>query len=352
MNTLKGLAALILLITLALPAVAQRNSSLTILKVLNTAEHSNPTLQAQELQLKNARVSFERSMASSDARIDRMDARLQWDRAHLTFNQGKANQLLSIAETYVELQQANENISNLKRRLRLAHDDLKKATERVAIGAASPVEEIQTKVSVLNAKLSLASARNARQFNILPTFSEDSGIDVNILSSAILASNPPEVPDIGTLDTYLSTTITREENDHAARQLEIADLNLQLLSSTSTSILDLQTAANTVTSSQAEVLNTTSTLQSSTASAYASAQQALGTAELRELQLELQSENTRRTKKQHSAGLLTDSQLASSELDRVEAIHSLQAANWTAYFSWVRLHRAAGTDLLGIWATR
>ena len=352
MNMRKGLTALILLITLTLPAAAQRNSSLNILKVLNTADHTNPTLQAQTLQLKNARVSFERSMASSDARIDRMNALLHWDRAQLTFKQGKINQLLSVAETYVELQQANENLSNLKERLRLAHDDLKKATERVAIGAASAIEELQAQVSVLSAELSLTSARNARQFNILPIFSENSGIDVNILGSAVLTSKPPDVSNLDALDSYMSTTTTRAENDHATRQLKIADLNLQLLSSTSTSILDLQTAVNTVTSSQAEVLNTVSILQSSTASAYASAQQTLGTVKLRDLQLKLQSENTRRTKEQYTAGLLTDSQLASSDIDRIEATNSLQAAKWIAYFSWIRLHSAAGTDLLEIWTAR
>ena len=345
---------LIALMALALPAAAQEMpaNALTIDEVLNTAEAANPTLQSVALTLENGRVSYDRSIASSDARLDQMGATLQWERAQLTYRQGVVRELLAIAEAYVGLQQANENMNMLEERLELAQVDLQQEAERVAIGAASPVAELQAKVSALSAELNLIGAGNTRQFNTLPSFAETTGIDVTVLDAAALTSEPPALPMLGTLDSYLASTAGRAENDHAARQLEIDQLNLQLLSSTSTSSLDRQTANNTVTSSTANVATTASNLQSATASAFASAQQAFGTVTLRELQLELQQENTRRTQQQHAAGLLTDSQLASSELDLIGATDSLRAARWSAYFAWVRQHDAAGTDLLAIWEAR
>lgn len=352
MNTRTALTALTALVTLSLPAAAQDAVALTVEEVLNSTETANPTIESQALTLKNARVSYESSMASSDARIDQMNATLAWHHSQLTFRQGKVAQLLSVAEAYVQLQQENENLGILEARLQLAQEDLKSAVERVAIGAASPVDELQARVSLLSAELNLASARNTRQFTTLPIFAETTGIDEEMLDTASLASEPPELSSLGTLDSYLTTTGRRAENDFAARQLKIDELNLELLSSTSTSSLDLQKATNTVNGSTASVASTSSNLESATASAFANAQQAFGTTTLRELQLELQAENTRRTQQQHAAGLLTDSQLASSELDLITATDSLRAARWSAYFAWIRVANAAGTDLLAIWDAR
>lgn len=338
-----------LLAALALPAAAEE---LSITGMLTTAEAANPTLQSAALTLENSRVAHDRSIASSDARLDQIKAELQWERAQLTFGQATVRELLSLAEAYVRLQQANENLSMLEERLRLAQLDLQQAAERVEIGAASPVTELQARVAALSADLNLAGARNTRQFTTLPDLADATGIDMAVLDAAVLTSQPPAVSDPGALDSYLATTAERAEHDFAARQLEIDELDLKLKSMQGTSPLDLQTATNTVTSSRATVESTASDLQLATASAYASAQQALGTVTLRELQLELQAENTRRTQEQFDAGLLTESQLASSQADLVGAEDALRAAQWAAYFAWIRLHDAAGTDVLAVWESR
>lgn len=338
-----------LLAALALPAAAEE---LSITGMLTTAEAANPTLQSAALTLENSRVAHDRSIASSDARLDQIKAELQWERAQLTFGQATVRELLSLAEAYVRLQQANENLSMLAERLRLAQLDLQQAAERVEIGAASPVTELQARVAELSAELNLAGARNTRQFTTLPDLADATGIDMAVLDAAALTSQPPETADLGALDSYLATTAERVEHDFAARQLEIDELDLKLKSMQSTSPLDLQTATNTVASSRATVESTASDLQLATAGAYASAQQALGTVTLRELQLELQAENTRRTQEQFDAGLLTESQLASSQADLVGAEDALRAAQWASYFAWIRLHDAAGTDVLAVWESR
>ncbi len=355
MNTRTLLPVLIaLLAALALPAAAQEKPAdgLTIIDALAAAEAANPTLQSLALQMESARVAHDRSMASSDARIDQMSAALQWERAQLSFRQGTIRELLSIAEAYVGLQQANENLSMLEERLRLAQIDLQQATERVNIGAASPVTELQARVAALDAELNLTGARNQRHFTTVPNMAETTGIDAAALAAAALISQPPEPPALGALDAYLATTEGRPEPGHAARQLEIDELDLKLKSMQSTSSLDLQAATNTVASSRANVATTASGLQNATAGAYANAQQAFGTATLRELQLELQEENTRRAREQFDAGLLTESQLASSQADLVGARNSLRAARWAAYFAWLRLDDAAGTDVLATWEAR
>ena len=351
MKTRTLLPALVaLLATLALPAAA--DDTLSITGMLSTAETANPTLQSAALTLENARVSYDRSIASSDARLDQIKAELQWERGQLTFRQATVRELLSLAEAYVRLQQANENLSMLEERLRLAQLDLQQAAERVEIGAASPVTELQARVAALSAELNLAGARNTRQFTTLPDLAKATGIDMAVLDAATLTSQPPAPADLGMLESLLATTAERVEHDFAARQLEIDELDLKLKSMQSTSPLDLQTATNTVASSRATVVSTASDLQLATAGAYASAQQALGTVTLRELQLELQAENTRRTQEQFDAGLLTESQLASSQADLTGAQDTLRAAQWAAYFAWIRLHDAAGTDVLAVWEGR
>lgn len=353
MNTRTLLPVLIaLLAVLALPVAAQEGPAdgLGMFETLNAAEAANPTLQSLALTLENARVAHDRSLASSDARIDRMRADLQRDRAQLNFRQGTVRELLSVAEAYVGLQQANENLSMLEERLRLAQIDLQQAAERVAIGAASPVTELQARVTALSAELNLSAARNQRQFTTVPNLAKTTGIDAAELAAATLITQPPEtLIELPALDEYLATTAERAEHDLAARQIEIDELDLKLKSMRSTSSLDLQAATNTVTASRADAATTASDLQTATAGAYASARQAFGTVTLRELQLELQEENTRRTREQFDAGLLTESQLASSQADLVDAQDSLRAARWSAYFAWVRLQDAAGIDLLAIW---
>lgn len=349
-NPLPVLAAL--LAALALPAAAQEADDLTILDAMESVDAANPTLQSLELTLENARVAYDRSMASSDARIDQMNAALQWDRAQLGFRQNKARELLSVAEAYVGLQRANENLSMLEERLRLAQIDLQQAAERVAIGAASPVTELQARVAALTAELNLSAARTQRQFTTVRDFAKATGIDAAVLAEAAIVTQPPQRPALNALDHYLAATSDRPEHGLAARQIEIDELDLQLKSMQSTSSLDLQAATNALAASRATAATTAADLQSATANAYANARQASGTVELRELQLALQEENTRRIGEQFDAGLLTETQLASSQADLVGAHDSLRAARWSAYLAWVRLEQAAGTDLLTHWENR
>ena len=80
MKTRTLLPALVaLMAALALPAAAEE---LSITGMLTTAESANPALQSAALTLENARVAYDRSIASSDARLDQIKAELQWERAH------------------------------------------------------------------------------------------------------------------------------------------------------------------------------------------------------------------------------------------------------------------------------
>ena len=153
-------------IVLALPVASQEDSSgiLTIISLLNVAEIANPALQSAALQLENSRITYDRSIASSDAQLDRISAELQWSRAQLTHRQKTISEILSLAEAYVSLQQANEKLSLLVERNRLAQLEMTQAAERVEIGAASPVTELQARVTALNSELNLAGARNTRKF--------------------------------------------------------------------------------------------------------------------------------------------------------------------------------------------
>lgn len=346
MNIRITAAASICLLTLSMTAVAQNNQAgLTIAEVLAAADAANPQLAALALQRENARVAFDRASASSDARLDRMAATLQWERAQLTSRQGTTRELLAVAQGYVNLQQANEQAGLLQERLRLAVLDLELTDARVRVGAAGSVEQLQAQVAALSAELNLAAARHQRRFNTLPDLVDMTGIDTAKLDAAALTSQPPELPDLGAADGYAAATSRRAEHRHAAQQLEIDEINLKLLSEEETSRLDLETANNTVAGSTAALEETAVDLQTATASAYATAQQAFDTVTLRELQLALQQERTRRAKEQFEAGVITESELAGSQADQVAAVDAVRAARWSAWFSWLRLQDAAGIDL-------
>ena len=347
MHNRTTLAAVICLLTVSLTAGAQQapGSSLTLQQTLVAAAAANPELAALALQRENARVAFDRASASSDARLDQVAAKLQWERSQLSVRQGTTRELLAIAQAYVDLQQANEQVSLLEERLRLAQADRELTDARVEVGAAGVVEQLQAQVAELTADLNLAAARNQRRFNTLPALVEKSGIAAQVVDAAALVSQPPALPELGAADGYAEATARRAEQRHAAQQLEIDQVNLDLLSAEETSRLDLEAAANTVESSKAAVENTSVDLQIATAGAYAAAQQAFGTATLRELQLALQQERTRRTEEQFTAGVITQSGVDGSQADLAAAVDSLRAARWSAWFAWLRLQDAAGLDL-------
>ena len=340
-------AATIGLLTLAMTAVAQDASSsgLTLAEALAAAQDGNPELAALTLQRENARVAFDRASASSDARLDQTSARLQWERAQLAVGQGTTRELLAIAQGYVSLQQANEQVSLLAERLRLATLDRELTDARVRVGAAGKTEQLQAQVAALSAELNLAAARQQRRFNTLPNLVDMTGIDSAALDAAALTSEPPDLPALGASDTYTAATARRAEHRHAAQQLELDEINLKLLSEEETSRLDLEAATNTVAGSRAALEETAVTLQTATASGYATAQQAFQTVTLRELQLALQQERTRRAAEQYEAGVITESGLAGSRADQVAAVDAVRAARWSAWFAWLRLQDAAGLDL-------
>ena len=349
MNTRIALSAIASLLAITLPSVAQQQTdTLTLSQVLTAAQTANPQLESLALQQENARVAFDRASAASDARLDQTVATLQWERAQLNVRQGTVRELLAIAQAYVELQQANENVSLLQERLRLAQLDLQLTNARVEVGATGATQQLQSQVAALSAELNLASARNQRRFNTLPNLVEKSGLESAALDAAALASEPPGLPELETPASYSAATARRAEHRHAAQQLEIDQINLDLLSAEETSRLDLETATNTVESSQAALENTGLNLQTATASAFATAQQAYGTVTLRELQLALQEERTRRTEEQFGAGMVTRSDLDGSQADLVAAINTVRAARWSAWFAWLRLQDAAGLELPGM----
>ena len=311
MNIRCTLSAFVCLLALSLTAGAQQPSasSLTIEAVLAAAETANPELAALALQRENARVTFDRASASSDARLVQTVATLQWQRAQLNVRQGTVRELLAIAQAYVDLQQANAEVT---------------------------------------AELNLAAARNQRRFTTLPNLMERSGLGIAVLDAAALTSERPEPPDLETSETYATATARRAEHRHAAQQLEIDEINLKLLSEEETSRLDLEAASNTVGSSRATLEDTAVDLQTATASAYATARQAFGTVTLRELQLALQQERTRRTEEQFTAGVVTQSGLDAAQADLAGSVNTLRAARWSAWFAWLRLQDAAGLDLPAI----
>ena len=349
MNTRIALTILACLLAITLPAAAQQQTdTVTLTQVVAAAQTANPELASLALQEENARVAFDRASAASDARLDQTAATLQWERAQLNVRQGTVRELLAIAQAYVDLQQANENVNLLQERLRLAQLDLQLTNARVEVGATGATQQLQAQVAALTAELNLASARNQRRLNTLPNLMEKSGLKFAALDAAVLGSEPPELSELETPDSYSAATARRTEHRHAAQQLEIDQINLDLLAAEETSRLDLETATNTVESSQAALENTGLDLQTATASAFAAAQQAYGTVTLRELQLALQEERTRRTEEQFGAGMVTQSDLDGSRADLVAAIDTLRAARWSAWFAWLRLQDAAGLDLPGM----
>ena len=350
MNIRITLATVICLLTLSLAATAQETpaAALTLEQILAAADTANPELASLALQRENARVAFDRASASSDARLDQIAATLQWQRAQLTFRQATTRELLAIAQGYVSLQQANEEVDVLDERLRLAQLDLQLTDARVEVGAAGSVEQLQAQVAALSAELNLAAGQHQRRFNTLPDLVDMTGLDTAALDAAALTSQPPELPELGMSDSYAAATARRAEHRHAAQQLEIDEINLNLLSAEETSRLDLEAANNTVAASMAAVEDTAANLQTATASAYATAQQAFGTVTLRELQLALQQERTRRAEEQFAAGVITQSGLAGSQADLAAAVNTVRAARWSAWFTWLRLQDAAGIDLPAI----
>ena len=350
MNIRITLATVICLLTLSLAATAQETpaAALTLEQILAAADTANPELASLALQRENARVAFDRASASSDARLDKIAATLQWQRAQLTVRQATTRELLAIAQGYVSLQQANEEVDLLDERLRLAQLDLQLTDARVEVGAAGSVEQLQAQVAALSAELNLTAGQHQRRFNTLPDLVDMTGLDTAALDAVALTSQPPELPELGMSDSYAAATAQRAEHRHAAQQLEIDEINLNLLSAEETSRLDLEAANNTVAASMAAVEDTAANLQTATASAYATAQQAFGTVTLRELQLALQQERTRRAEEQFAAGVITQSGLAGSQADLAAAVNTVRAARWSVWFAWLRLQDAAGIDLPAI----
>ena len=350
MNIRITLATVICLLTLSLAATAQETpaAALTLEQILAAADTANPELASLALQRENARVAFDRASASSDARLDQIAATLQWQRAQLTVRQATTRELLAIAQGYVSLQQANEEVDLLDERLRLAQLDLQLTDARVEVGAAGSVEQLQAQVAALSAELNLTAGQHQRRFNTLPDLVDMTGLDTAALDAVALTSQPPELPELGMSDSYAAATAQRAEHRHAAQQLEIDEINLNLLSAEETSRLDLEAANNTVAASMAAVEDSAANLQTATASAYATAQQAFGTVTLRELQLALQQERTRRAEEQFAAGVITQSGLAGSQADLAAAVNTVRAARWSVWFAWLRLQDAAGIDLPAI----
>lgn len=337
-------------IVLALGAVTAATSaeSLALGAALEASDSANPVLAASALRLDADRVAFDRASAAaraSEAQIDELRAALQWERDQRTYDQSVFDERLRMAEAYAALQAAGTAVDLLERRLAVATADVRQVRERVAVGAASPVDELAAMVGLRSAEIALWNADATLSEVTGPSFAMSTGIDRSVILVADLDSPPPLVPELAPLEHLLETIPTRPEVQAPIRQTDIDDLELERLLTQRAPSLDLQSAAAVLAISIDAIAATQRDLEAGVRATHVSARAAIMTADLRRQQFALQGEQTRRTAQQHAAGLRTDSELALAEIEVRQAAANQRDADWDVYFAWLRLQRTAGIEV-------
>ncbi|MFQ5795644.1 MAG: TolC family protein [Candidatus Bipolaricaulia bacterium] len=349
-RTIRGLLSIFIAVLLSMISwtAAGQEPSLTLSEAIQSTLGNDLRLKVAKLNLANAEIAYQRAQANllpTGSKIDELQADLNWQQSQANFEEARIQLLLDIVSQYLQLKDLQDRVPGLQQKLELAQEELAQVQSKVAIGSAGKLDELQAEINLKNAVNSLESARNDLE-DLKRSFSKATGIEARELEARRFVTDLPVVTLDKSLSEYLELALlNREELKFARMQIGIDNLELQRMRTENAPPLDINRGKNDVELSRINLTIEEDEIRDEVIGSYQSVKSLERNVALRQLQMEEAQEDYQNTEKQFDAGLKTQSDLLSKEVDFETAKLDYQKAVGDYYLAYQRLLNSADLEL-------
>lgn len=326
------------LLLLTAPAVAQEAGASQTTLTLQQAWAEAPEASASVLSARASLASAQRTQARVAAdpqslRVDRVSADNAATDAQHTLDAALAANKASVASAYFDALEADTAVAVAELDASIQMQTLQAEQARQDAGAATSLDVAKAQNSYRQAQAALADARTQRAlaYNTLASLL---GREVPVLAP------PQDVPELGSLDSYLQRADEDNAQLVAARNAEeLAGAQLAATDNDFSARSAIQQAQDALDDAHRHVDETSRTLELSVHAAYANAQAAFAALANAQAADATAQKDLDAAKARLDAGSISPLAYRSSELTRQQAAQSLQSARHAVLLRLTELDR-------------
>lgn len=291
---------------------------LSIAEAVALAQAADIDYRIAALTWENAQIDDRTARASGPLTpYETLQRDLQFRRAENTFAQAHTSLVLGVIRDYISLRQSKAQLEIRERQLKLAEAELERVEQLIAIGNATEQDRLREINRVTSARLSAAAARRTFESRY-ESFLSRLGLDPDV--KLILQDELPVVPFNYTLEETLETARAasfdvweREVN------MKLAEMDLNNLMAQNPAPLALKKAENNFTIQQLNAQKAETAFITQTTEQFHRMADAWTELQNAERDYLVAMESYKQAVRQYEAGLRTETDMASAEIDRLNA---------------------------------
>jgi len=315
---------------------------------VNLALTNNLNLKIANLDLENAQIDYEKTKAGNlltKSRYIELQGDLGLLQAKDNYTQTRNQVIIDVVQKYLQLNQANKNITVTSKKVELEKKLLEEIKAQVQSGHKGNLDLLQQENLYQNAVFNLEKA-NDDYDQSFKEFKVELGV-VNQGEEELVLSviDSPQVWEISEEEALKRAMENSFALELSKRQIELGEVDLERAEVAASPKLDLQKAKNNVALTNLNYDKTQKELNNSISKQFFLYKQAIDNLDLSRQNLNQAQENNSIIVEQVNAGLKTKSDLLSAEITTLQAEYDLESTILNYYISKLTLQQLMGQKI-------
>jgi len=337
-----------LLVVAGTVAATETSTTLTVAKAVELALQQNIGVKLAELTFDNAKIAYDKAMASNPTSVAAKQAQINWEKAQVTYNQAKTDVISSTLNSYVSLQNAMFDLVIKEKQAAAAQRSLERTQILVQKGSAGTLDELQARLGHMSAVNALDRARDSYAESAA-AFANWLGVDTlpALSKDSVLLLPEFNLTLEEAVKTAFAKSITIKEKEIAFELASIQRTQDELLE---LAPVDERKSQNDFAMAELSLAKAKSDFEESVTVAYNGLVQSGKAVKVAESSLNIEQQRFEIVQKQFNSGLKTSTDLDSAEVALLTAQSNLRSAQRAYVVAWLSFQKLLGNeiDLTGV----
>ena len=317
-------------------------------QAINLALENNLNLKIANLDLENAQIDYEKTKANNlltESRYIELQGDLGLLQAKDNYNQTGNEVIIDVAQKYLQLNQANKNITAKSKEAELEKNLLEEVKAQVKAGYKGNLDLLGQESNYNNAVFNLEKAnddyhQSFREFKLELGLNDQEEEEFNLVEV--------DYPQVWQIDEEEALKKAVENSfilELRKRQIELDKIDLERAEVAASPELDLRKLKNNIELSNLNFNKTQKELSNSIKKQFYTYKQSINSLDLSQQNLNQALENNSILVEQVKAGLKTKKDLLSAEISLLLAEYSLNSAILNYYTAKLTLQKLIGQKI-------
>ena len=320
-------------------------------QAISLALENNLNLKIADLDLKNARIDYEKTKANNlltESRYIELQADLGLLQAKDNYTQTRNQVIIEVVQKYLQLSQAKKDIAIKEKEVELERNLLGEIKAQVRAGHKGRLDLLQQENNYSNSIFNLEKANDDYQ-QCFKEFKLELGLNDQEQQQEgefnLIEVNYPEIWKIEEEEAIKKAIENSFTLELRKRQIELAEIDLERGEVAASPELDLQKLKNNVELANLNYEKSQKELNNSISKQYYTYKQAINNLDLSQQNLNQTKENNSIITEQVNAGLKTKNDLLSAEISLLQAENNLKSAILNYYMAKLTLQQLIGQKI-------